>query len=209
VAGEQISGRQLDVVLVVSGRNVNDILLHVRHQMMGVEQRLRKWMKPEVFWSHGHTDKDVPVEAVEEERGFHLKEVRVVVNEQFASGFVGSPLQLVCIGTTTQKSPQNQPGEMRIRQQGSLVPGFHSYSRRDQTGKKKTQGYQGRQTTHRYQDDLIICGPVQFLQDAHQGLCSHHGTIIQAYKKGFRVQIRAAARKSLERFLHPTKTTHF
>ncbi len=97
MAGEQIRGRQLDVVLVVGGRNANDILLHVRHQMMGVEQGQWKWMKPEqpkqrVFWSHGHMDEDVPVEAVEEERGFHLKEVRVVVNEQFASGFVGSLL---------------------------------------------------------------------------------------------------------------------
>jgi hypothetical protein len=36
-------------------------------------------------------------------------------------------------GMATQKSPQNQPGEMHIRQQESLVPGLHSHSRRDQT----------------------------------------------------------------------------
>jgi hypothetical protein len=35
-------------------------------------------------------DEDVPVEAVEEKRGFYLKEVRMVVDEQFASGFVSS-----------------------------------------------------------------------------------------------------------------------
>jgi hypothetical protein len=42
VAGEQISGQQLDVVLVISGRNANNILLHVQHQMMGVEQGQQK-----------------------------------------------------------------------------------------------------------------------------------------------------------------------
>jgi hypothetical protein len=95
MTGEQVSGRQLDVVLVIGGRDANNILLHVRHQMVSVKQGQREWMKPEqskqrVFWSHRHVDEDVPVETVEEKRGFYLKEVRMVVDEQFASGFVSS-----------------------------------------------------------------------------------------------------------------------
>jgi hypothetical protein len=56
----------------MGGRNANNVLLHVRHQMMSVEQGQPKWMKPEqsnqrVFWSHRHMDEDVPIEAVKEE----------------------------------------------------------------------------------------------------------------------------------------------
>ncbi len=31
----------------------------------------------------------------------------------------------------------------------------------------------------------IICGPVQFLPDAHQGLCPDRRAVIQAHKEGF------------------------
>jgi len=112
-------------------------------------------------------------------------------------------------GTTTQKSSQNQPGEMRIWKQGSLLPGLHANSRRNQTRQEQTQGYQGRQTAHRHLNDTLIRGAVQLLQDAHQGFRSNCSTTIQADKKGLWLQIRTTSRESPESFLHITETAHF
>ncbi len=99
--------------------------------------------------------------------------------------------------------------KMRIRQQGSLIPGLHSHSRWDQTGEEQTQSHKRCQTDHRYQDHPIICRIVQLLQDTHQRLCPDSRTIIQANKEGFLLQIWATPRESLESFLHPAKATHF
>ncbi len=110
---------------------------------------------------------------------------------------------------TTQKSPQNQPGEMRIWKQGSLLPGLHAHPRWNQTRQEQTQGYQRRQTTHRHQDNTLIRGAVQLLQDAYQGFCPNCSTTFQADKKGLRLQIRTASRESPESFLHSTETAHF
>jgi len=111
-------------------------------------------------------------------------------------------------GMAALESSQNQPGEMRIRKQGSLIPGLHSHSRWNQTRQKQTQGYQGCQTTHRYQNNSLVCGFVQLLQDAHQGFCPNCSTVIQTHEKGLRVLIRATSGESSEGFLHPTKATH-
>jgi len=51
---------------------------------------------------------------------------------------------------------------------------------------------------------------MQLLQDAHQGFHSHCGPVIlQADKKGFRLQIRTASGESIEGFLYSPETTHF
>ena len=72
VAREQVRGGELDVVLVVRGRDTDDVLFHIRHQVVGVEQGQRKGMESEqseqrVLGSHGHVDEDMPIKAIKEE----------------------------------------------------------------------------------------------------------------------------------------------
>jgi hypothetical protein len=47
VTRKQVSSGELDVVLVVRGRDSDDVLPHIQHQVMGVEQGQRKGMQPE------------------------------------------------------------------------------------------------------------------------------------------------------------------
>jgi len=43
----------------------------------------------------------------------------------------------------------------------SFLPGIYSFAGRNQTGQKQTEVNQGCQTAHRYQDDQVLCGPMQ------------------------------------------------
>jgi hypothetical protein len=65
-------------------------------------------------------------------------------------------------GTASAKSFKTQPGEMHIRQQGSLLCGFHLNSRRNQTRQKQAQDYLDSQSSGRHQNNQILLGLCNF-----------------------------------------------
>ncbi len=109
----------------------------------------------------------------------------------------------------TSKQPKDKSGKMHIRQQRSLLSGFHINSRRNQTGQEQTQGDPDGQGPGRHQNDQILCGIVQFLPDAHQGFCSDSCSTVQAYSKVFRIQRGSVTTNSDGRIYQPQKTANF
>ncbi len=89
---------------------------------------------------------------------------------------------------------------MLFRQQGSLVPGFHTYAGRYQIRKKQVKGYQRSQTTHRCQNHSIFRRFVQFLPDTYQEFRHRSSTSVQAYTQGFRLQRRNMPKEAMSAF---------
>jgi hypothetical protein len=98
VTGHQIRGRQLHVVSSVRRGNGEDVIFDIRQEVVRIEQRKRKGVKPEepkqgVLGCHGNVKEEMPVLSVIQQRGLDLKEIGVVLHQKFASGLQGSFLQ--------------------------------------------------------------------------------------------------------------------
>jgi hypothetical protein len=98
VTRHQIRGGQLHVVSGVRRGNGEDVTFYIREEVVCLEQRKRKGVKPEkpkerVLGSHGDVKEEMPILSVIQQGGLNLKEVGMVLHQKFTSGLLGSLLQ--------------------------------------------------------------------------------------------------------------------
>ncbi len=100
VTGKEVRGGQLNVVLGFCGRDGENVIFGINHEVMCIEHWQGERVEPEEpkqgpFGDHGHVDEEMSILTIEEQRRLHLKQIRVILDQQFASGFVGSFQQLL------------------------------------------------------------------------------------------------------------------
>ncbi len=87
MAGEQVSGRQLSIVPCVDGGDGQDVILHVRQQVVGFKERQKKWVEPEKM-EHRQVDQDMTILTVIQELVLNLEHIRVVLDQKISPGLI-------------------------------------------------------------------------------------------------------------------------
>ncbi len=98
MTGHQIRGGQLHVVSSVRRRNGQDVIFDIRQEVVGIKQQKREGMKLEklkerILGCHRNVQEEMSVLSIIQQRGLDLKEVGVVLHQEFTSGLQGSFLQ--------------------------------------------------------------------------------------------------------------------
>ncbi len=100
VTGEEVRGGQLNVVPGFCGRDGENVIFGVNLEVVCIKHWQGERVEPEEpkqgsFGDHGHVDEEMSILAIKEQRRLHLKQIRVLLDQQFASGFVSSFRQLL------------------------------------------------------------------------------------------------------------------